>query len=47
VNGEKLGRSSFPNLANWEMWDFITETIHMEAGDNMITYQIDADDKIL
>ncbi len=44
VNGARLGQTRLPNLANWEMWDFKTEVVLLNAGDNTIVYQYDAGD---
>ena len=44
VNGTRIGQTSLPNLANWEMWDFKADNITLNAGDNTIVYQFDAGD---
>jgi hypothetical protein len=44
VNASKIGQTQFPNLGNWEMWDFKTETVSLQAGDNIVTYQYDPGD---
>jgi hypothetical protein len=44
ANGAKIGQTTLPNLANWDMWDFKTEIVPLNAGDNTITYQYDAGD---
>jgi LPXTG-motif cell wall-anchored protein len=44
INGSKVGQISLPNLANWNMWDFQSETISLNAGENKITYQMDPGD---
>jgi hypothetical protein len=44
VNGARVGQVSLPNLANWSMWDYQAETIALNAGENKITYQVDAGD---
>lgn len=44
VNGVKVGQTSLPSLANWNTWDFKTETLSLQAGDNTITYQYDPGD---
>ncbi|HTX93115.1 MAG TPA: glycoside hydrolase family 3 C-terminal domain-containing protein, partial [Anaerolineales bacterium] len=44
VNGSKTGQASLPNLANWNMWDFQTQTVTLNAGENTISYQYDAGD---
>lgn len=44
ANDARIGRTEFPNLANWDMWDFKTESVQLNAGDNTITYQVDAGD---
>jgi beta-glucosidase len=44
VNGVKTGQTAMPNLANWEMWDFKTETVVLKAGENTVTYQFDPGD---
>jgi len=38
VNGNKTGQTSLPNLANWNMWDFKTETVTLNAGENTVAY---------
>jgi hypothetical protein len=44
INGVKVGQTSLPSLANWDTWDFKTETLPLQAGDNTITYQYDPGD---
>jgi len=44
ANGARIGQTRLPNLANWEMWDFKTEIVSLNAGDNTITYQYDTGD---
>ena len=44
INQKKIGQTSLPNLANWNMWDFKTEIVTLNAGENTITYQYDAGD---
>ena len=44
ANGSKIGQTTLPNLANWDMWDFKTEIVPLNAGDNIITYRYDAGD---
>lgn len=44
VNGVKQKQIQFPNLANWEMWDFEAETVALNSGENTITYQFDPED---
>jgi hypothetical protein len=44
ANNAKIGQTTLPNLANWDMWDFKTEIVPLNAGDNVITYQYDAGD---
>ena len=44
VNGARIGQTDLPNLANWDMWDFKTETVVLNAGDNTISYQYDPGD---
>jgi hypothetical protein len=44
VNGNKTGQTSLPNLANWNMWDFKTETVALNAGENSIAFQKDSGD---
>lgn len=44
ANGARIGQTLLPNLANWDAWDFKTESVQLNAGDNTITYQVDAGD---
>ncbi len=44
VNGNKTGQTSLPNLANWNMWDFKTETVTLTAGENSVAFQKDSGD---
>lgn len=44
VNGQKRRRTVLPNLANWEMWDYKTESLYLNAGRNTITYRYDEGD---
>lgn len=44
INGTKHGQTKLTNLANWEMWDFASETVTLKAGENTITYQYDTGD---
>ena len=39
VNGTKVRRTSLPTLANWDMWDFKTESLALKAGENLIAYK--------
>ncbi len=44
LNGEKIDQLEFPNLANWEMWDFKSQRVTLKAGENRIAYQFDPGD---
>jgi hypothetical protein len=44
VNGTKQGQVQFPNLANWEMWDFKAEVVRLNADENTIAFQFDPED---
>lgn len=44
VNGARAAHTSLPSLANWDTWDFKTETLSLQAGDNTITYQYNSGD---
>ncbi len=44
VNGVKIGRTRLPSLANWETWDFRSETLTLRAGENKIAYRFDPGD---
>ncbi len=39
VNGVQVRQTSLPTLANWDMWDYKTETLVLNAGENMIAYK--------
>ncbi len=41
LNGVKVRRLILPALANWEMWDFETERLTLNAGSNTIAYKYD------
>jgi hypothetical protein len=41
VNGVEARQTHLPTLANWDMWDYKTESLALSAGDNTITYQYD------
>jgi beta-glucosidase len=45
VNGVKIGQTRLPSLANWDTWDFKSETLTLQAGENAITYQYDTGDR--
>jgi hypothetical protein len=44
VNGNKTVQTSLPNLANWNMWDFKTETVTLNTGENSVAFQKDSSD---
>jgi len=44
VNGVKVRQTRLPALANWEIWDYKTEVLTLNAGDNTIAYRYDACD---
>lgn len=44
INGAKFAQTKLTNLANWEMWDFASEIVKLNAGENTITYQYDSGD---
>lgn len=44
VNGVKVRQTDLPQLANWEMWDYKTESLYLNAGHNTVTYQYDNGD---
>ncbi len=39
INGVHTGDTRLPNLGNWEMWDFKSETVELKAGLNTISYR--------
>ncbi|WP_165822482.1 CBM35 domain-containing protein [Paenibacillus montanisoli] len=44
VNGKKFRQTPLPGLADWDAWGFITESLHLAAGENTITYKYDSGD---
>ena len=44
VNGTKVKQTSLPYLANWDTWDFKTENLTLNAGNNTIAYKYDNGD---
>lgn len=44
VNGTKIRQSTLPNLANWDTWSTVLETLSLNAGNNTIAYKYDAGD---
>lgn len=44
VNGQKIRKTVLPILANWDMWDYKTENLYLNAGRNTITYRYDDGD---
>lgn len=44
VNEEDQVQSTFVTTGEWDSWSNQTETIQLQAGENAITYQVDADD---
>jgi len=41
VNGVQVRQTHLPALANWDMWDYKTESLALSAGDNTIAYKYD------
>lgn len=44
VNGEKVRRTFLPFLANWETWNYKTESLYLNEGSNTISYRYDEGD---
>ncbi len=44
VNGAKACQTRLPATANWDSWDFMTETLALNAGTNEIAYKFDPGD---
>gem|GEM_PF-221833 len=44
VNGVKAKQTTLANLANWDTWSTVTDTVSLTAGSNTIKYQYDTTD---